>query len=102
MMEENSEDAQLEVLKSSGLLAEFVRNTKGKWNHAEFEGLMIKIREQNVTIAPEKIGAVLESERIAFAQESIVDAREATINFDELGLRSKREVFGNELKKRIR
>ena len=101
-MEEISEDAQLEVLKSSGLLAEFVRNTKGRWNQAELEGLMIKIRERNITIALEKIGSVLESERITFAQESIVDAREATVNFDELGLRSKREVFGSELKKRIR
>jgi hypothetical protein len=102
MMEENAENAQLEVLKSSGLLSEFVRTTKGKWNQAELESLMMRIREQNVTIAPDKIGAVLESERIAFAQESIVDAKEATVNFDELGLRRKREVFGTELKKRIR
>jgi hypothetical protein len=101
-MEESTENAQLEVLKSSGLLSEFVRNTRGKWNQAELEGLMMKIREQDITIAPDKIGAVLESERIAFAQESIADAREATINFDGLGLRRKREIFGNELKKRIR
>ncbi|NYZ76336.1 hypothetical protein H0N98_03750 [Candidatus Micrarchaeota archaeon] len=101
-MEENAENAQLEILKSSGLLSEFVRNTKGNWNQAELEALMTRIREQSITIATDKIGAVLESERIAFAQESIVDAREATVNFDELGLKRKREVFGSELKKRIR
>lgn len=101
-MEDGIENAQLEVLKNSGLLSEFVRTTKGKWNQAELEGLMLKIREQNIAIAPDKVGVMLEAERIAFAQESIVDAREATVNFDELGLRRKREVFGIELKKRIR
>jgi hypothetical protein len=101
-MEEGTENAQLEVLKNSGMLSEFVRNTRGKWNQSELESLMLKIKEQNITIAPDKIGAMLESERIAFAQESIVDAREATIDFDELGLKKKREVFGRELKKRIR
>ncbi len=101
-MEESTENAQLEVLKSSGLLSEFVRTTRGKWNQAELEGLMVKIREQNITVTPDKIGAVLEAERITFAQESIADAREATVDFDELGLRKKREIFGAELKRRIR
>jgi hypothetical protein len=101
-MEESTENAQLEILKSSGMLSEFVHTTKGNWNQAELEGLMLKIRERNITIAPDRIGAVLEAERVAFAQESIVDAKEATVSFDELGLRRKREVFGTELKRRIR
>jgi hypothetical protein len=100
-MEESTENAQLEVLKSSGLLSEFVRNTRGKWNQAELESLLVKMKEQNITIATDKIGAVLESERVAYAQKSEAEG-EMTVNFDGLGLRRKREVFGAELKKRIR
>src|SRR5271157_2805687 len=99
-MEEIAENAQIEVLKNSGLLSEFVRNTKGNWNQAEVESLLIKIREQNITIAPDKLEALLESERVAFAQKA--DGGETAVNFDELGLKRKREVFGSELKKRIR
>jgi hypothetical protein len=100
-MEEIAENAQIEVLKNSGLLSEFVRNTKGNWNQAEVEGLLMKIREQNITIAPDKLGALLESERVAFAQKG-VEGGETAVNFDELGLKRKREIFGSELKKRIR
>lgn len=100
-MEEITENAQLEVLKNSGLLSEFVRNTKGNWNQAEVESLMIKIREQNITIAPDKLGALLESERVALAQKGAGEG-ETAVNFDELGLKKKREIFGSELKKRIR
>lgn len=100
-MEEMDENAQLEVLKSSGLLAEFVRNTKGTWSQVELESLLMRIREMNVTISPGKIGAMLESERVAIAQKSPV-VGETAFNFDELSLRRKREVFGSELKKRIR
>lgn len=100
-MEEIAENAQIEVLKNSGLLSEFVRNTRGNWNQAELEGFLIKIREQNITIAVDKLGALLESERVAFAQKG-AEGGETAVNFDELGLKKKREIFGSELKKRIR
>jgi hypothetical protein len=103
-MEEETEKTQLEVLKSSGLLSEFVRSTEGKWNEADLEELLARIEKQDITISPEIIGAILESERVAYTQKIAEGSRdgEATVNFDELGLRKKREYLESEIKRRIR
>jgi len=102
-MEENIENAQIELLKNSGLLSEFVRNSGGNWSQAELENLLSRIREQNITIHPDKVGAMLEAERIALSQKAVgSNEGEQAVNFDNLGLRKKREFLEKELKMRIR
>jgi len=101
-MEENIENAQIELLKNSGLLSEFVRKNGGNWSQTEFENLLLRIRGQNIIIHPEKVGAMLEAERIAFNQKAVGSSGEQAANFDDLGLRKKREFLESELKKRLR
>jgi hypothetical protein len=103
-MGESQENTHAEVLKDSGLLAEFVRKTGGNWGQAEWEDLLARIRGQNITGPPEKVGAMLELERVAYAQKIAErkDGEEATVNFDELTLRKKREYLGCEIRRRIR
>jgi len=98
------EEMQLEVLKNSGLLSEFVRNTGGNWNQEDLDGLLSRIKEQNITVPLERIGAILESERVAYAQKLLEkkDEGETAVNFDELGLRRKREFLEVEIKRRMR
>jgi len=102
-MEENIENAQIELLKNSGLLSEFVRNGGGNWSITELESLMSRIKEQNITIHPEKVVAMLEAERTALSQKAVgSNEGEQAVSFDDLGLRGKREFLEKELKKRIR
>lgn len=103
-MEESAENTQIEILKSSGLLAEFVRNSGGTWNQAEVEGLLIRIRELNVTIPLEKIGTLLEAEKVAFMQKIAENKTgvEETVNFGELSLGKKREFLGAEIKRKMK
>jgi hypothetical protein len=102
-MVENIENAQIELLKNSGLLSEFVRKSGGNWSQTELENLLIRIREQNIIIHPEEVSAMLEAERIALSQKAAVsNDGEQAANFDDLGLRKKREFLEKELKRRIR
>jgi len=102
-MVENIENTQIELLKNSGLLSEFLHKSGGNWSQVEFEGLLVKIREQNILIHPERVSAMLEAERVALSQNTTIKSDgEQAVNFDDLGLRKKREVLETELKKRIR
>jgi len=103
-MEGGAQKNQVEVLKNSGLLSEFVRSTGGNWEQSDIESLVAKLREENITVTPEEIGTLLEAEKVACAQK-VTDKKteeEVTVNFDKLSLRKKREFLGIEIKKRIR
>lgn len=54
---------ELERLKSSSLLKDFVRKQEGAWNHVGWEGFLFSIRQLGYTIPAEVIGAELEVEK---------------------------------------
>ncbi len=54
---------ELERLKSSSLLKDFVRKQNGGWDHPQWEGFLASIRDLGYTLPSHVIGAELEVEK---------------------------------------
>jgi len=98
------EDKQLELLKNSGLLSEFVRSKGGSWSHQDWEQLLERIKQENITLPPEVIGTLLEAERVAYMQKlsERKEEGEVAVNFDKLTLRKRRSYLEEEIRRRMR
>lgn len=101
MANEDEELKQLGLLKSSQIVSDFVEKQQGKWNHSDWEGLVKKVREQNITISDDKIGVLLEEERINYFNKKaeISEKKEPekivlndANNFDKLGKKREEEI----------
>lgn len=98
------EDEQVQILKNSGLLTEFVRSTGGNWTQQDWEKLLEKVKERNIMLPPEVIGSLLEAERVACAQgvAGKESEGEVAVNFDKLTLRKRRRYLEEEIRRRLR
>ncbi|MEM3555412.1 MAG: hypothetical protein QXF56_01705 [Candidatus Micrarchaeia archaeon] len=96
------EEKQLELLKNSGILSEFVQSTGGNWKHEDWEKLLERVRGENITLPPEVIGTLLEAERVAYMEKLSKSEGETAVNFEKLTLRKRRRYFEEEIKRRMR
>jgi hypothetical protein len=57
---------QLERLKSSSVLKNFVRKQNGQWNHVQWEGFLSEAKASGYALPAEVVGAALEDEKALY------------------------------------
>ncbi|MCX6777771.1 MAG: hypothetical protein NT157_02700 [Candidatus Micrarchaeota archaeon] len=57
---------QLERLKSSPMLKNFVRKQNGEWNHAQWEGFLSEAKGSGYSLPAGVVGAALEDEKALY------------------------------------
>lgn len=69
-------DSETIRLRRSGLLAEFVREKRGVWNHADWLDLLGRVRAAGFTILTDaEVGRLLEEEKAAYREPKTSDRR---------------------------
>lgn|GEM_PF-3382523 len=101
--EENKVDeiSQIELLKSSRILSNFVAQQKGNWNHSDWENLLKKLKEQNFALSNDKIGLLLDEEKRKYLEKRLDDVKkepekvvlEETHSFEKLGKKERRRYM---------
>jgi hypothetical protein len=101
MVSGDEESKQIGLLKSSHILSNFVEKRHGSWNHGDWQELLKRVKEQNITVSEDKVGTLLEEERMNYFKKKseISEKKEpekivlSDANFDKMGKKERKKYM---------